>query len=71
MTRRIGPKGQVVIPKEMRDQLGLRPGDEVIFTLEGGSVRLRPARAQGSLRGALHGYDLVAALEADHRAEPR
>jgi AbrB family looped-hinge helix DNA binding protein len=30
---KIGPKGQVVIPKEFRKSLGLHPGNKVIFTL--------------------------------------
>lgn len=30
----ITTKGQVTIPKPMRDHLGLRPGSEVAFTLD-------------------------------------
>mgnify|MGYP001105402830 CR=1 FL=1 len=30
---KIGPKGQVVIPKALRKSLGLHPGNKVIFTL--------------------------------------
>jgi len=34
-------KGQVTIPKAVRDKLGLRPGDEVEFILNNGSFSLR------------------------------
>ena len=40
-TRVIGPKGQVVIPKEIRDQAGLVEGAEVIVELRGNEVVLR------------------------------
>ncbi len=38
---RITTKGQVTIPKEVRERLGLRPGDELEFTEEDGVFRLR------------------------------
>jgi AbrB family looped-hinge helix DNA binding protein len=69
MTHRIGPKGQVVIPKEFRDRLGIVPGDEVDFSFEDGEVRVRPRRSRSSLRGSLAGLGLVNELEADHRVE--
>ena len=34
-------KGQVTIPKEVRDRLGLRPGDELEFVEEDGVYRIR------------------------------
>jgi AbrB family looped-hinge helix DNA binding protein len=37
---KLGEKGQVVIPSEFRDALGLKPGDAVMLILEGGSVRV-------------------------------
>jgi len=37
---RVGPKGQVVIPKDFRDALKIGPGSEVIFRLEGDRVVL-------------------------------
>ena len=30
-TVRIGPKGQIVLPKEVRDMFGLAPGDSLIL----------------------------------------
>lgn len=38
---RMTTKGQVTIPKEVRERLGLRPGDELEFTEENGVFRLR------------------------------
>jgi AbrB family looped-hinge helix DNA binding protein len=35
---RIGPKGQVVIPKHMREVLGLRPGGTVSFRVRPGDA---------------------------------
>jgi len=59
----------VVIPKRMRDELGIVPGDDVEFALEDGAVRVEPAQTRPSLRGALTGVALTEALEADHRIE--
>lgn len=52
---RITVKGQVTIPKEIRDALYLREGDGVIFTLEEGRAVLYPAphRPLADLRGAI------------------
>jgi AbrB family looped-hinge helix DNA binding protein len=69
MTYRVGPKGQVVIPKAIRDRLGIGPGDEVEFTLEDDAVRVELRRERSSFRGQFAGLDLTAALKADHRAE--
>jgi antitoxin PrlF len=79
MTYKVGPKGQVVIPKRIRDRVGIGPGDQVSFNEEQGAVRIRKvitdpaerrailARLQGSLKGGK--LDLVAELEAEHRRE--
>ena len=36
-----GPKGQVVIPKELRDELGIEPGDTVTFRRHDDHVAVR------------------------------
>lgn len=71
MTHRVGPKGQVVIPKPIRDRLGLEPGDEVDFEFHGDGVTVRPSRPEENLMGSLHGHDLTGMLESDRRAERR
>jgi AbrB family looped-hinge helix DNA binding protein len=49
-------KGQTVIPKAIREHLGLQPGDAVDFIVqEGGSVLIRPATEDVRiLKGLLH-----------------
>ena len=37
---KVGPKGQVVIPKHIRDSLGIRPSDLVLIDVEGGKTIL-------------------------------
>jgi AbrB family looped-hinge helix DNA binding protein len=41
MTHKVGTKGQVVIPKAIRDEIGIKPGDEVVFEPDGTDVRVR------------------------------
>lgn len=68
-THTVGPKGQVVIPQELREELGIEPGDKVSFWLEGDHVAIRPARTRPPLRGRFRGLDLLADLEAERAAE--
>lgn len=43
---RITSKGQVTIPVEIRERLGLLPNSEVEFELDGNSVRIRKSRGR-------------------------
>lgn len=50
---RVTRKGQVTIPKHIRDKLGIEPGGEVEFIDEGGDgVRLLAARDDAEHRAA-------------------
>ncbi len=40
--RQVGPKGQVVIPKDIRQELGVVPGSLVELELRDGSVVITP-----------------------------
>ncbi len=73
MTQRVGTKGQVVIPKAMRDELGLQPGAEVEFERDGETVRIMAAGAAATrdLRGRYAGSGMASALLADRAREPR
>jgi antitoxin PrlF len=48
-------KGQLTIPKEVREHLGLRPGDRLVFEVEEGGARLRVERRRTleELKGSL------------------
>jgi AbrB family looped-hinge helix DNA binding protein len=46
---RVTTKGQVTIPQEIRDALGLLPSTEVTFEIVDGEARLRKARRRGKL----------------------
>ncbi len=68
MTHRVGAKGQVVIPKDLRDELGIEPGDEVSFWREGDHLAVRAARRM-QLLGRFPGSPLTSSLEVDRRAD--
>ncbi len=41
----ISSKGQITVPLEIRNRLGLREGDRVEFVVENDRTTIRPARA--------------------------
>lgn len=61
----ISPKFQVVIPKEIRERLNLRPGAKVEAVLDGDRVILIPLRDVRELRGYLRGIDTTVERDRD------
>jgi AbrB family looped-hinge helix DNA binding protein len=57
-TSTITAKGQTTVPKEVRDHLGLRPGDRIEFVIEpDGGVRVEALSVDlRSLKGTLRRY---------------
>jgi AbrB family looped-hinge helix DNA binding protein len=47
-TKNVGPKGQVVIPKRMRDALGLKPGVDVTLEIRGEEIVISRPKIEGS-----------------------
>ncbi len=52
---KVSPKFQVVIPKEVRDGMDLRVGQELQVVSKGGVITLVPERPLSSLRGFAKG----------------
>jgi AbrB family looped-hinge helix DNA binding protein len=51
----LSPKFQIVIPKKVRESLGLKPGERLhVFALDG-NIRIHRPRSVQSLRGIAKG----------------
>ena len=61
----ISPKFQVVIPRTVRESLGLRPGQKFQVVLYENRIELIPLRPISQTRGFLKGIDTTVQREAD------
>lgn len=43
--RTVGEKGQVVVPKDIREHFGIRPGSKVVFEVKEKEIVIRPAKS--------------------------
>ena len=61
----VSPKFQVVIPREIREALGLAPGQKVQVLQYQNRVEFIPVRPMRALRGFLKGIDTTVPREGD------
>jgi len=61
----ISPKFQVVIPREIREQLELEPGQKVQALVFGNRIEFIPVRSARSMRGFLKGLNTRLDRDAD------
>ena len=63
-------KGQITVPKDVRERLDLKSGDRIVFEFEGDSVRLRveKGRTLEEFRGSLPANREYMGKEAERRA---
>jgi AbrB family looped-hinge helix DNA binding protein len=52
---KVSPKFQVVIPKAIREELNIEPGQQLLIYALDGSLRLDPRRPVKELRGIAKG----------------
>ncbi|MEW5911886.1 MAG: AbrB/MazE/SpoVT family DNA-binding domain-containing protein [Thermodesulfobacteriota bacterium] len=62
---KISPKYQIVIPKQIREDMALRPGDRVQVLRYQDRLELVPLRRPSDLRGFLPGLDTTVEREGD------
>ena len=61
----VSPKFQVVIPKDVREQLQIKPGQKVQAIAYEGRIELILVRPIKEMRGFLEGIDTTVEREAD------
>lgn len=79
----ISSKGQITVPQEIRNRLGLSPGDRVEFVVENDRTVIRPVRSEpnpfekyvgilGTFPGGVKGINAwVADMRDEDEDEPR
>jgi AbrB family looped-hinge helix DNA binding protein len=53
----VSPKFQVVIPQQVREALGIRPGQKIEVIAYKGRLEFIPVEKPGKMRGFLRGID--------------
>lgn len=68
---KMSSKNQIVVPREAREALGLRPGDRLLVTVTGGLIEMRaePRDVVAELEGLLSDSNTDGELWPEARSE--
>ena len=61
----ISPRFQVVIPRVVRESLGIKPGQKIQIIVYDNRIELVPVKPARKMRGFLKGLDTAIPREAD------
>lgn len=61
----VSPKFQVVIPRAIREAMGLEPGQKVQVLHYQNRIEFIPVKSMHAMRGFLHGIDTIVVRDAD------
>ncbi|CAA0083791.1 MULTISPECIES: AbrB/MazE/SpoVT family DNA-binding domain-containing protein [Zhongshania] len=61
----VSPKYQIVIPKEIRESMGIVSGQKVQITSYQGRIEVIPLKPMKEMRGFLEGIDTTVLREED------
>jgi AbrB family looped-hinge helix DNA binding protein len=64
-TVKVSPKFQVVIPRKIRESLGIRPGQRIQVLVYEGRVEFIPLKLMKEMRGFLRGIDTTVERDQD------
>ncbi len=64
---KVSTKYQVVIPKEAREKLHIKKGQEIAMIVKGGTISMVPVRPLRELRGFAKGMDVRGLREKQDR----
>jgi AbrB family looped-hinge helix DNA binding protein len=65
MTTTVSSKFQIVIPREIRDNLQIKPGTRLEVISYGGRIEFIPVQPMKRMRGSLKGMNTDIAREGD------
>ena len=63
----LSSKYQLVIPKEVRQETGLKSGEKIIILVKDGIINLIPSHLLSKMRGFLKGMDISNPREEEDR----